>query len=211
MDPLDQIGERILAYLEQKNAARDLALQRSRTMIRHCALAIRAVHREERSLAQEHVDQAQGLGKALREDLQPYPDLFHAGYTQDAFREYVEACVVMALLGGDPLPDPQGLGVEYAAYLAGLGDTVGELRRRVLDVLRQDRTQEAERLLDSMEEIYALLITVDFPDAITGGLRRVTDQVRGMVERTRGDLTTSVQGQQLRAALERVERKLSKS
>jgi translin len=117
----------------------------------------------------------------------------------------------MALLGGDPLPDPQGLGVEYAAYLAGLGDTVGELRRRVLDVLRHDRIQEAERLLDSMEEIYALLITVDFPDAITGGLRRVTDQVRGMVERTRGDLTTSVQGQQLRAALERVERKLSKS
>jgi len=211
MDPLDQIGERILAYLEQKNTARDQALQRSRTMIRHCALAIRAVHREERSLAQEHVDQAQGLGKALREDLQPYPDLFHAGYTQDAFREYVEACVVMALLGGDPLPDPQRLGVEYAAYLAGLGDTVGELRRRVLDVLRQDRIQEAERLLDGMEEIYALLITVDFPDAITGGLRRVTDQVRGMVERTRGDLTTSVQGQQLRAALERVERKLSKS
>jgi translin len=169
------------------------------------------VHREERSLAQEHVDQAQGLGRALREDLQPYPDLFHAGYTQDAFREYVEACVVMALLGGDPLPDPHGLGVEYAAYLAGLGDTVGELRRRVLDVLRHDRIQEAERLLESMEEIYALLITVDFPDAITGGLRRVTDQVRGMVERTRGDLTTSVQGQQLRGALERVERKLSKS
>jgi translin len=211
MDPLDQIGERILAYLEQKNAARDLALQRSRTMIRHCALSIRAAHRQERPLAREHLDQAETLGKSLRADLQPYPDLYHAGYTQDAFREYVEASVVLALLGGEPIPDPQGLEVEYAAYLAGLGDAVGELRRRVLDILRHDHTQEAERLLDQMEEIYALLITVDFPDAITGGLRRVADQVRGMLERTRGDLTTSAQGQQLKAALERVERKLDRS
>jgi translin len=210
MDPLELIGEKALAYLEQKNAARDLTLQRSRTMIRHCALAIRAAHRDERALAQEHLDQARALGGSLRADLQPYPDLFHAGYTQDAFKEYVEAAVVLALLGGEPLPDPQQLGVEYAAYLAGLGDAVGELRRRALDVLRHDHTAEAERLLDNMEEIYALLITVDFPDAITGGLRRVTDQVRGTVERTRGDLTTSVQGHQLREALERVEKKLGK-
>lgn len=211
MDPLEQIGERILGYLEQKNAARDAALQRSRTMIRHCALSIRAAHRLERPLAREHLDQAQALGKSLRSDLQPYPDLYHAGYTQDAFKEYVEASVVLALLGGEPIPDPQGLEVEYAAYLAGLGDAVGELRRRVLDILRHDHTQEAERLLDHMEEIYALLITVDFPDAITGGLRRVADQVRGMLERTRGDLTTSAQGQQLKAALERVEKKLDRS
>jgi translin len=211
MQTLDQIGERILGYLEQKNAARDLALQRSRTMIRHCALSIRAAHREERALAQQHLDQAQALGKALRQDLQGYPDLYHAGYTQDAFKEYVEASVVLALLGGDGLPDPQSLEVEFAAYLAGLGDAVGELRRRALDVLRHEQVQEAERLLGDMEEIYALLIGVDFPDAITGGLRRITDLVRGVVERTRGDLTTSVQGQQLKAALERLERKLDGS
>lgn len=208
MDQLDRIGEIILAHLEQKNSARDLALQRSRTMIRHCALAIRAAHREERSLAQQELDQAQALGQSLRGELKPYPDLYHAGYTQDAFKEYTEASVVLALLGDGPLPEPQALGVEVAAYLGGLGDAVGELRRRALDVLRHDRTEEAERLLDYMEEIYALLITIDFPDAITGGLRRITDIVRGTVERTRGDLTTSVQERELKAALERVERKL---
>ena len=192
MDPLDQIGERILAYLEQKNAARDLALQRSRTMIRHCALAIRAVHREERSLAQEHVDQAQGLGRALREDLQPYPDLFHAGYTQDAFREYVEACLVMALLGGDPLPDPLGLGVEYAAYLAGLGDTVGELRRRVLAQLEREAWASIAGAYLSVDrgvvEIWGLVDSPAVREAITvavenvPGVRRIVNRLTSRTE-----------------------------
>ncbi len=211
MQQLDRAGEQILGFLEEKNAARDKALQRSRSLIRHCALAIRAVHREERSLAKEHLDQATELAAALREDLAPYPDLFHAGYTQDAFKEYAEANTVYSLLGGMDFPAADDLGVEYAAYLGGLAETVGELRRRALDVLRHDQQQEAERMLALMEEIYALLITVDFPDAITGGLRRATDIARGLVERTRGDLTTSAQQRDLKDALGRVERKLEGS
>ncbi len=211
MQQLDRAGEQILGFLEEKNAARDKALQRSRSLIRHCALAIRAVHREERSLAKEHLDQATELAAALREDLAPYPDLFHAGYTQDAFKEYAEANTVYSLLGGMDFPAADDLGVECAAYLGGLAETVGELRRRALDVLRHDQQQEAERMLALMEEIYALLITVDFPDAITGGLRRATDIARGLVERTRGDLTTSAQQRDLKDALGRVERKLEGS
>jgi translin len=208
MDNLDVIGEQIRQHLEEKNAARDRALQHSRTLIRHCAHAIRAVHREERELALEHLRQARDLVRALTEDLLPYPDLYHAGYTQDALKEYAEASIVAALIEKEALPKPEELGVEYAAYLGGLGEAAGELRRRVLDTLRRDQTAEAERLLAAMDDIYGLLVTIDYPDAITGSLRRITDMVRGVVERTRGDLTTSVQQKDLKQALRAVEGKL---
>ena len=211
MERLEAIGVRILSYFERKNGARDAALQHSRTLIRHSATAIRAAHRQERELAREHLDQAKAITEELRADLNSYPDLYHAGYTQDAFKEYAEASIVFALLVDDPLPDPDELGVEYAAYLGGLGEAVGELRRRTLDILRQAQSAEAEHLLEAMDEIYGLLVTVDFPDAITGNLRRTTDLVRGLVERTRGDLTTSLQQDSLRSALDSVEKKLGPS
>ena len=210
MDTLEAIGERIRQHLEEKNAARDRALQRSRTLIRHCANAIRAVHRDEREVAREHLQTAHQLADELRQGLAAYPDLYHAGYSQDALKEYAEAYVTYALVGGEPLPDPDVLGVEYAAYLCGLGEAAGELRRRVLDILRHGHSQEAERLLSAMDDIYGLLVTVDFPDAITGSLRRTTDMVRGVTERTRGDLTTSLQQHELKQALKAVEAKLDR-
>lgn len=208
MDRLEPIGERILTYFEGKNSARDAALQRSRTLIRHCATAIRAAHRDERELAKQHLDQAKEIIQALRANLASYPDLYHMGYTQDAFKEYAEASIVFGLLGGEALADPDELGVEYAAYLGGLGEAVGELRRRTLDILRGGHSEVAEQLLEMMDDIYGLLVTVDFPDAITGNLRRTTDLVRGLVERTRGDLTTSLQQNSLRAALDALDKKL---
>ena len=210
MDTLEAIGERIRQHLEEKNAARDRALQRSRTLIRHCANAIRAVHRDEREVAWEHLQTAHQLADEIRQGLATYPDLYHAGYSQDALKEYAEAHVAYALVGGEPLPDPDVLGVEYAAYLCGLGEAAGELRRRVLDILRHGHSQEAERLLSAMDDIYGLLVTVDFPDAITGSLRRTTDMVRGVTERTRGDLTTSLQQHELKQALKAVEAKLDR-
>lgn len=210
MDGLEAIGERARAYLESKNAARDRALQHSRTLIRHCANAIRAVHRAEGEQARAQLAEARLLVGALRRDLTAYPDLYHAGYTQDALKEFAEASIVHALVGGAPLPDPEELGIEYASYLGGLGEAAGELRRRVLDLLRHGYSPEAERLLEGMDDIYALLVTVDFPDAITGNLRRITDMVRGVVERTRGDLTTSHQQEELKAALRAVEARLGR-
>ncbi|HSB89417.1 MAG TPA: haloacid dehalogenase [Anaerolineales bacterium] len=211
MDNLDAIGDRIRQHLEDKNAARDRALQTSRSLIRHCAHAIRAVHRDERPQAWESIVQARQLFDSLRSELAAYPDLYHAGYAQDALKEYTEACIVYALVGGEPLPDPDDLGVEYAAYLCGLGEAAGELRRRTLDILRRDDIREAERLLAAMDDVYDLLVTIDFPDALTGNLRRTTDMVRGVVERTRGDLTTTYQQQTLKAALGRVEGKLPRT
>ncbi len=203
MNNLDQIAERIRTSFEAKNAARDRTLERSRTLIRHCANAIRAVHRDERDLARTHLVEARAIVDAVRTDLTGYPDLYYAGYTQDALKEFAEASITYALIGNDELPDPDDLGVEYAAYLNGLGEAAGELRRRCMDIIRHDHSEEAERLLAVMDEVYSLLVTIDYPDAITGGLRRTTDLVRGVTERTRGDLTTSIRQQRLQEALKR--------
>jgi translin len=208
MDELGGIGDRILQHLEEKNSARDRALQLSRTLIRHCSTAIRAVHRGDFRAAREDINAARMIRDQLQADLSGFPDLYHAGYTQDALKEYAEANITAALVAGDGLPDPDLLGVEYAAYLGGLGEAAGELRRHTLDRLRAGDLQGAERLLAAMDDIYGLLVMVDFPDAITGNLRRITDMVRGVTERTRGDLTTAVREQQLKQALESVERKL---
>ena len=211
MEKLETIGEQIRKRLESKNAARENALKHSRTLIRYCSTAIRSIHRNEREAAKGQIESAHELVKTLQRELSDYPDLYHAGYTKDALKEYAEACICFALIGGEALPLPDELGVEDVAYLGGLGDTVGELRRRVLDLLRNDEMDEAERLLSFMDDIYGLLVTIDFPKAITGNLRRLNDMVRGVTERTRGDLTTSFQQRELRSAMRDVEEKLGRS
>jgi translin len=137
----------------------------------------------------------------MRSQVADYPDLYYSGYTQDALKEVVEAHVTYALVRGEALPTPVSLDVEHATYLNGLAEAATELRRQILDILRQGHSDEAERLLEAMDALYDMLITFDFPDAITGGLRRRVDTVRGVLERTRGDVTNSLRQQQLRAAL----------
>ncbi len=205
MNNLDQIASRIRDNFTAKNAARDKALERSRSLIRSCANSIRAAHRDERDEARALLAQARQIVDAIRADLTAYPGLFHAGYTPDALKEFAEANIVLALIADEPLPEPEAIGVEYAAYLNGLGEAASEMRRRCLDIIRRDHSAEAERLLEAMDDIYSLLVTIDYPDAITGGLRRTTDLVRGVTERTRGDLTMSIRQQQLQEALKRHE------
>lgn len=207
MDNLDQVADRIRSNFTAKNDKRDAALERSRALIRHCANSIRATHRDERDLAREQIAAAKEIVAAIRADLHEFPDLYYAGYTQDALKEFAEANIVYALVGNEPLPEPEAIGVEYAAYLNGLGEAAGELRRRCLDIIRHDHSDEAERLLEAMDDIYSLLVTVDYPDAITGGLRRTTDMVRGVTERTRGDITTSLRQYRLQEALRKNEEK----
>jgi translin len=204
---LDAITERVRANLQAKNAARDLALQRSRELIRLCANSIRAAHRNDFADAADLLQAARRAASELVEDLAAYPDLYHAGYTQDALKEYAEANITTALVQGQVLPEPEQLGVEYAAYLNGLGEAAGELRRYALDALRRGDIPTAEAMLAAMEDIYDTLVTIDFPDALTGGLRRTTDMVRGVLERTRGDLTVAVRQQRLEEALQEFERR----
>lgn len=208
MDDLDLIVESIRAGLDARNKARDEALAVCRTLTRHCANAIRAIHREESSLINEHLAEAKKLALQLQEALANYPELYYAGYTQDALKEFVEATITRALVLDQPLPTPEQIGVIGSTYLNGLAEVTGELRRRCLDILRQGYSAEAERLLGCMDDIYLTLVTMDYPDALTNGLRRQTDLVRGIVERTRGDLTISQREQHLERALEEMSRKL---
>lgn len=206
MDYLEEIAERIRNEFDALNEARDKALIQARNLTRHCAHAIRAVHRRERDQAAVELKEAGILAKALTGDLKAdYPGLYYAGYTQDALKEYAEARIVAALVDDESLPSPEDLGLEAATYLKGLSEAVGELRRKILDILRGGHSPEAERLLQHMDEIYAVLVTMDYPDAVTYGLRRLTDICRGIIERTRGDLAISFRQNQLEQALRAAE------
>lgn len=215
MQHIEEIAERIRQSLEARTSARDRALAQTRTLVRHCANAIRAVHRDEEQTALENLSAAQGLVRCLKEDLAEYPGLYFAGYTQDALKEYAEASIFFALaLRDGKLPEPEELGLEHATYLQGLAEATGELRRRCLDNLRfgsaeeNGRPSEAEKLMAYMDDIFAILITMDYPDAVTGGLRRLTDIARGVIERTRGDLTISLRQEQLEKSLRKLEERL---
>ncbi len=205
-EELEIIAREIRAALDAKNAARDVALLRCRELTRLCALSIRAVHREDYEEVTRLLEDARKAAFVLQTDLAPFPELLYAGYTQDALKEWVEASIVYAIVTARPLPGPRELNVTEAAYLNGLAEAATELRRRILDLIRTDRFEEAERLLRAMDEIYEVLITMDYPDAITGNLRRATDVVRGTLERTRGELTLSLREHRLQQALQRMER-----
>ncbi len=201
MDRFTQLSETVHSSFEVRNQARDKALMQTRKVIQHAAHAIRAIHRLDIEQADEILTKARVLVEQLRQDLSDHPDLFHAGYTQDALKEYVEANITCALIRGQELPLPEEIEVEPAVYLNGLAEVVGELRRRCLDVMRQGYSPEVERLLGLMDDIYALLITIDYPDALTNGLRRQTDLARGIIERTRGDVTLSLREQRLATSM----------
>lgn len=209
MSELDQICEQIRQDFDRKTTRRDAALAQARQLTRHASLAIRATHREEEAEAQSELDQARELVQALRGGLADNPDLYFAGYTQDAIKEYVEAQLTVALIMNRPLPTPADLGAEYPAYLAGLTETLGELRRRCLDLLRPGYSAEVERLLTWMDDIFTQLVTMDYPDAITEGLRRRTDLARGIIERTRADITLSFRQSELESALTRLSTQLN--
>lgn len=209
MAELDAVVEEIRAILSERNQAREAGLRLSREVIRHSANSIRAAHRGEFARADDLIAEA---GRALREAqaaLADHLEVRYAGFLHDAEKEFAEASITRSLLAGDDFPDPESLGVGAAAYLNGLGEAVGELRRHLLDGLRHGAAGEREEaLLGVMDDIYATLVTIDFPDAITGGLRRTTDVVRGILEKTRGDLTLSLRQQALESTLRAFEARL---
>ena len=209
MENLENITEKIRTNFEAKTTVRDQTLRLSRELIRHCANAIRATHRGEFENATELLATAKALASEMVDGVADNADLYHAGYTQDALKEFAEANITYALVTDRPLPDPDELGVEYAAYLNGLGEAAGELRRHVLDLIRHGELERGEEVLSMMDDIYGVLVTIDFPNAITGGLRRTTDMVRGVLERTRGDLTMSLRQEKLQQALRDFEERVN--
>ena len=209
MTTVQEVVEQVLARLEVKNQIRDETLQRSRELIRTCALITRAIHRQAWEQAHSLLEQARAQAQAMISPLEAHPDIYYTGYTSDALKEWVEAETLYAIVVGGTLPTPEDLAVPDGVYLGGIAEAATELRRHILDLMRQGRLEEAERLLNWMDDIYDALILVDYPDAITGGLRRAVDVLRGVLERTRGDLTLTWQHHRLTTALRNAEQRWS--
>jgi translin len=191
-DNLESIANQIRESFSAKDAAREKVLPLCREVIRHCANAIRAVHRQEFDRATQLLQTARNRLTEAERGVSDYGELSYAGFVRDARKEFAEGSITLALVTGRRLPDPDELGIEAVAYLNGLGEAVGELRRYLLDSMRRGNLSQGEELLSAMDDIYNTLVSMDFPDAITGGLRHTTDMVRGVLERTRSDLTLAM-------------------
>jgi len=204
-DNLESIADQIRQTFSAKDTAREKALPLCREVIRHCSQAIRAVHRQEFDQAKERLQSARNLLNEAKQAVTAYSELSNANFIKDAQKEFAEGSITLALVTGKPPPDPDELGIDPAAYLNGLGEAVGELRRYLLDSMRRGDLSQGEELLSAMDDVYSILITMDFPDAITSGLRRTTDMVRGVLERTRSDLTLVMSQNELGNNLKKLE------
>ncbi len=205
---LTDLADQLRAQLDGKTAAREQGLATSRSAIRACGNAIRAMHRYEEGTARSLLDEAQGHIDLARSALAEHPDMLHAGFVHDAEKELAEARITFALVTGGEMPALEEVGVPAAAFLKGMAESIGELRRHLLDLMRRGELKRCEELLGAMDDLYFVLVSMDYPDGITFGLRRLTDVARSIIERTRGDFTTSTIQSDLRDALDDHARRL---
>lgn len=205
---LGGISGAIRERMDAKMAAREKGLPASRQAIRHCANSIRATHRGETELAQQLMGEARASLDVAQQAMEPFPAIYYAGFLQDAEKEYAEARLTAALISGSPIPGPEDLRVGDAPYLNGMTEAIGELRRHILDIMRHGNLERGEELLVLMDDIYYVLISMDYPDAITGGLRRSTDVARSIMERTRSDLSLTLVQQNLQNAIAEHQKRL---
>lgn len=202
MSDLQAVNREIRERFDARMVAREQGLTSSRKAIRCCANSIRAIHRQEWDLAGELQAEARHELDLAQAAMLPFPEIYHAGFLHDAEKEYAEARSTFAVIRGEPIPTPAECGVGDAAYLNGLSEVIGELRRCLLDVIRHGDLKRGEELLEAMDEIYFILVSIDYPDAITGGLRRSTDVARSIMERSRGDLSITIAQERIRAAIQ---------
>ena len=200
-EDLSRIAAEAIEALTLRHQAREQALAVSREVIRFSANAIRAVHRGDFDDARQLIDRAGERLHATRHIRDENPEIYYAGFLSDARKEYTEANVTLAVISRSDIPRPDAIDVDPPAYLNGMAEVIGELRRYILDALRRDSFEHCEEFMDVMDEIYGILVTIDFPEGVTGGLRRSTDAMRGVLERTRGDLTISLQQRRLEQRL----------
>ncbi len=192
------LGEEAMAALDKIHAAREMGLAASRKAVQLSSRAIRAAHRGEFETARELSIEAGAVIAGATRDLQDAPSVRHAGFMLDGQKEYVESAITIAFISGTDVPTPSDLDVDFPAYLNGLAEAASELRRSALDAIRHGNVARADELLGLMDETMGLLAIVDFPEGVTSGLRRTTDQLRAVTERTRGDVTAALR----QAALE---------
>ena len=198
---LSDIGDHAIEQLTSRNRDREQALSVSREVIRSSANAIRAVHRSDFEEAARLIASARSRLADAEHIRSDNPLIFNAGFMNDARKEFTEANITLAVISAQDIPTVEELGVDPSAYLNGMAEVIGELRRYILDALRKDSVERCEELMEVMDEIYGVLVTVDFPEAVTGGLRHTTDAMRAVLERTRGDLTIALRQRALETRL----------
>ncbi len=206
-DGLNEIAESVREHLDAKHHAREQALRLSRDVVRLSANAIRSVHRRDFEAARDLLAKARENLAEIDSALADHADILHAGYVNDAQKEFAEASTTLALIAGEPLPTPTDLKIRGAAYLNGIGETIGELRRHLLDELRAGDLQRCEEALTAMGDIHDMLMTMDYPEAVTSGLRRTSDAMRGILERTRGDFTVAYSQRRLETQMREFEKR----
>lgn len=207
---LKKIGQYAQANFSTKHDARETVLPLTRNVIRSCSKSIRAIHRKEFEQALDFLHQAQQQLSKIKSSLVRHQDIYHTGYVSDAQKEYAEASAIFAFMANTSLPSHKDLGIEIGPYLNGLAEAASELRRAILDKLRKNDIAPCDHWMSTMDEVYSLLVTIDFPDAITSGLRRSTDQLRSVLERTRGDLTVALRQHSLEQLMTKLEGSLKK-
>lgn len=205
---IEEICDGIRARFDAMDEAREKSLALSRKIIRNSGDAIKAIHREEWGQSRKLIAETRDLVLQVNDLLRDFPDLYYSGYVGNAQTEYTEVSILNAILNGESIPSPDLLSVDYAAYLSGVGDTVGELRRHILDLIRKGRPEEGEKYLELMDELYTQMMSFDYPDAITHGLRKKSDVARSLIERTRGEITNALQIKDLKEAMRGFEQKI---
>ncbi|WP_094227192.1 haloacid dehalogenase [Methanolobus psychrotolerans] len=208
---INNISGRIKDNFEEKDKARESTLAISRDVVRNCRTAMYSIHNKDFKKALSLIENAREMLENMDMLLQNHPDIYYSGFLEHAQQEYVECTVVYRILSKDDraIPGPEELKVSDVAYLNGLGDVSGELRRHILDLIRKDTPEDAEDYLQLMENIYNCLMMFDYPDAMTHGLRHKTDTTRSIIEKTRGDLTNAMRQQKLEKAMKEFENRIN--
>lgn len=195
------LPDEVRSILDARFAAREEAIGESRKVIRAAANGIRALHRAEWDEAEKLISESGSRLASIADALSQNPELMSHGVVHDAEKEYAEARITQAVFTRTAVPSFRDLSIDPVPYLHGLGEAVGEMRRRMLDLLREERLAEAEQMLEEMDDIVDRLAQIDYPDGMTNGLRRTTDVSRSLVERSRSDLTATVVQERLRQDL----------
>lgn len=204
MREMKDICEGIRSRFDAMDEARERSLDASRKITRFSGDAIKAIHRGEWERADAMMVETGKLIREVNDILKDFPEIYYAGFVGNAQTEYAEVSILYAILHDRDIPDPVDLGIDPAAYLSGMGDATGELRRHILDLIRLDRAEDGEKYLNIMDEFFTEMTSFDYPDAITRGLRKKADTARSLIERTRGDLTNALQAKKLMKSMDKL-------
>ncbi|MFO7945466.1 MAG: haloacid dehalogenase [Armatimonadota bacterium] len=208
LEGIEETAEEIRKELNALHEARETAYSKSRDIVRSSSISIKSVHREEFDRARDALEETREMVQEMHTALADAPGLSYGGFVADSEKEYAEAAITLACVTGETIPTHDDLNIPGAAWLNGLAEVVGEFRRHVLDMIRTNNLDRAEKFLGAMDDIYQVIMSFDYPDAIALGLRRRSDAARGMVERSRGDLTNALRQASLEKRLKELEESL---